>query len=170
MMNEVPLVGSMATGFGESNLHGPRANQPNIEEASKQFVSMLYSYMFQQMLESGSDEENGLFSGPHANMLMGFLDQEIGQKLAQSEGSGLADTLLRQLKAEDPTLDIGNADQSGKKVSDNAESPAFASLTESGNFIKEMMQKDLVIDEINPSTIDNSQQIMDELYKLNRRE
>lgn len=170
MIGEVPLVGTMATGFGENNPYAPRANQPNVDEASKQFVAMLYSYMFQQMRESGSDEENGLFSGPHANMLMGFLDQEMGQKLAQSEGAGLADALLQQLKTEDPNLDIGDADKSVAKTTQELDAPAFASLTDSGNFIKEMMQKDLPIEEINPASIDNSQQIMDELYKLNRRE
>jgi Rod binding domain-containing protein len=166
MLSEVPLVGSMATGFGGNDLQGPRANQPNIEEASQQFVSMLYSYMFQQMRESGADEEEGLFSGPHANMLMGFLDQEIGQKLAKSEGSGLADTLMQQLKTQDPSLNIDSA----STPSESSESPAFATLTESGNLIKEMMQKDVTPDAFNPSSIDNSQQIMGELYKLNRRE
>jgi len=170
MLSEVPLVGSMATGFGGNDLQGPRANQPNIEEASKQFVSMLYSYMFQQMRESGADEEEGLFSGPHANMLMGFLDQEIGQKLAHSVGSGLADTLLSQLKAEDPSLNTGTAMNAPANASENSESPAFAALTESGNLIKEMMQKDVASDAFNPSSVDNSQQIMSELYKLNRRE
>lgn len=170
MLSEVPLVGSMSTGFGGAELQGPRANQPDIEEASKQFVSMLYSYMFQQMRESGADEEEGLFSGPHANMLMGFLDQEIGQKLAHSEGSGLADTLLQQLKAEDPSLNTGAALNTPTNASESSQNPAFATLTESGNLIKEMMQKDVVSDEFNPSSIDNSQQMMSELYKLNRRE
>jgi Rod binding domain-containing protein len=160
----------MATGFGGGEMQAPRANQPNIEEASKQFVSMLYSYMFQQMRESGADEEEGLFSGPHANMLMGFLDQEIGQKLAHSEGSGLADTLMQQLKVEDPTLDAGNALSAPANASEASQSPAFATLTESGNLIKEMMQKDVDSDAFSPSGIDNSQQIMSELYKLNRRE
>ena len=181
-MTEVPLVGSVATGFGDK-LTAPRSNQPNIEEASQQFVSMLYSYMFQQMRESGSDEENGLFSGPHANMLMGFLDQEIGQKLAETDGSGLADALLRQMKAEDPTINVGdrvqlpgleNVGPESVKKADAPKACPLEMLTQTGNKIKEMMKKDPINElgsgMVAPPSIDNSQQIMDELYKLNRRE
>ena len=80
MIDNVPLVGSLSTGFGEGSVEAfaPTARTPNLVEASQDFVGMLYSYMFSQMRESSSDEEDGLFSGPHVNMLMGFLDQEIG--------------------------------------------------------------------------------------------
>ena len=149
MMNEIPLVGSMTAGFGAGGPTAPTVKTPNIEEASKDFVSMLYSYMFQQMRESGSDEEEGLFSGPHVNMLMGFLDQEVGKKLAHSEGKGLADSLLTQLQGN-------NAAQS--------EAEQVATLANVGNTIKEMTTDDVSLE----SEADTNQQMMDELYKLNQ--
>lgn len=149
MMNEIPLVGSMSAGFGAGGPIAPTVKTPNIEEASKDFVSMLYSYMFQQMRESGSDEEEGLFSGPHVNMLMGFLDQEVGKKLAYSEGKGLADSLLTQLN--------------GNKA-EQSEAEQVAALANVGNTIKEMTTDDVSLE----SEADTNQQMMDELYKLNQ--
>lgn len=149
MMNEIPLVGSMTAGFGASGPSAPTVKTPNIEEASKDFVSMLYSYMFQQMRESGSDEEEGLFSGPHVNMLMGFLDQEVGKKLAYSEGKGLADSLLTQLQ--------------GDKAA-QSEAEQVSALANAGNTIKEMTTDDVSLE----SEADINQQMMDELYKLNQ--
>lgn len=155
MIEQVPLVGSLTTGFGSGPVSAPTARTPNLEEASQDFVSMLYSYMFQQMRESGSDEEDGLFSGPHVNMLMGFLDQEVGKKLAQGAGAGLAATLRQQL----------GGDQAAAETSaEGADAPeAVEILSKAGNTIKELTQK-------SPEAIDNSKQIMDELYKINRRE
>lgn len=152
MIANVPLVGSVTTGFGDATVSAPTSRTPNIEEASKDFVSMLYAYMFQQMRESATDEEEGLFSGPHLNMLMGFMDQEIGKKLAYGEGKGLADTLLRQLQGETPA-----------EASPDAEEIAVETLSAAGNAIKEMTAK-------TPEMIDNSEQIMDQLYRLNRQE
>lgn len=149
MMNEIPLVGSMSAGFGAGGPSAPTVKTPNIEEASKDFVSMLYSYMFQQMRESGSDEEEGLFSGPHVNMLMGFLDQEVGKKLAYSEGKGLADSLLTQLQ--------------GDKAA-QSEAEQVSALANAGNTIKEMTTDDVSLE----SEADINQQMMDELYKLNQ--
>lgn len=154
MIDNVPLVGSVATGFGSAAVSAPTARTPNVEEASKDFVAMLYSYMFQQMRESASSEEEGLFSGPHLNMLMGFMDQEIGKKLAYGEGKGLADTLLSQLGGEPAAVSAQQAE---------AEDSSVEMLTEAGNTIREMTQK-------NPEMIDNSEQIMDQLYRLNRQE
>lgn len=165
MIGNVPLVGSLSTGFGDATVQAPTQKTPNLEEASKEFVSMLYSYMFSQMRESGSDQENGLFSGPHVNMLMGFLDQEIGKKMAYSEGSGLADALLRQLKREDPTAaenDKGSQN-SDVKSAQTTESAPLQKLTQASNQVQEMTQKA-------PVEIDNSQQIMEQLYNLNHRE
>ncbi|MBF2052351.1 MAG: rod-binding protein [Candidatus Sericytochromatia bacterium] len=155
MIDNVPLVGSVATGFGSAAVSAPTARTPNVEEASKDFVAMLYSYMFQQMRESASSEEEGLFSGPHLNMLMGFMDQEIGKKLAYGEGKGLADTLLSQLGGEPSAKPAQQAAE--------AEDARVETLTEAGNAIREMTQK-------NPEMIDNSEQIMDQLYRLNRQE
>ncbi|MEZ0374881.1 MAG: rod-binding protein [Candidatus Sericytochromatia bacterium] len=146
----MPLIGSMATGYGNNMATMPTAKTPNLEDASKQFVSMLYSYMFQQMRESGSDEEDGLFSGAHANMLMGFLDQEMGKKLADSEGSGLAQTLMGQLQQNAGGSEVEEAQ----------------SLTATGNNLRELTQDEVAggIEEDN-----SSNQMMDELYKLNQR-
>jgi len=158
MIDNIPLVGSLHTGFGGAEVSAPNAKTPNVEEASKDFVAMLYSYMFQQMRESGSDEEEGLFSGPHLNMLMGFMDQEIGKKLAHSEGKGLADALLLQLQGNL----VGDA-----PLTDLPESPRDAAaieiLAQAGNHLKEMTAK-------TPEMIDNSQQIMEQLYRLNGQE
>jgi len=157
MMNNVPLVGSLTAGFGDAGPMAPTAKTPNLKEASKDFVAMLYSYMFQQMRESGSDEENGLFSGEHANMLMGFLDQEVGKKMAHSEsGGGLSTALLNQLK------------QAGGEDPDAAsEAAQVKSLEAAGNTLRELTQDEtpaVIADEA-----DLDQQIMDELYKLNQR-
>lgn len=149
MIDSIPLVGSFASGFGAQGPSAPTEKTPNLEEASKDFVSMLYSYMFQQMRESGSDEEDGLFSGPHVNMLMGFMDQEVGKKLAHSEGKGLADALMRQLGA-DPSQ-TGATEQ-------------VAALNNAENSLREMTADDRSLD----SEADFNQQIMDELYKLNQ--
>jgi len=157
MMNGVPLVGSMTTGFGENMMPTvPSAKSPNMEEASQQFVSMLYSYMFQQMRESGSDEEEGLFSGPHVNMLMGFMDQEIGMKLAKTEGEGLSKSLLRQLQGDAKTAEGGEAEQ-------------IQALSAAGNTLRELTADDTSLGLTDGNDGDFSQQMMDELYKLNQR-
>ncbi len=166
MISEVPLVGNMNTGFGQNSIIAPTAKTPNLEEASEKFVSMLYSYMFQQMRESGADEEEGLFSGPHVNMLMGFLDQEIGEKLAASEGKGLADALMRQMDKtggrEAPMGELADASANPLSAADGANSDSLTVLTQAGNTIQEMTQKQ-------PDVVDNSQQIMDQIYKINQR-
>lgn len=156
MMNGVPLVGSMATGFGENMMPTiPSAKTPNMEEASQQFVSMLYSYMFQQMRESGSDEEEGLFSGPHVNMLMGFMDQEIGMKLAKTEGEGLSKSLLRQLQGDAEMAEGGEAAQ-------------IQALNTAGNSLRALADDDMSIGSTDEDDDDFGQQMMDELYKLNQ--
>lgn len=156
MIDNVPLVGSVATGFGAATASAPTARTPNVEEASKDFVAMLYAYMFQQMRESASSEEEGLFSGPHLNMLMGFMDQEIGKKLSYGEGKGLADTLLRQLQGDMPQVSEASSEAPSEESS-------LETLSEAGNLLKEMKSK-------SPEMIDNSEQIMDQLYRLNRQE
>ena len=107
MIGAVPLVGNMSVGFGANTPDVPTADMKDPKEATKEFVAMLYSYMFKTMRESASDEENGLFSGAHANMMMGFLDQEIGKQMAYKEGSSLADEVYEQMtgkKADEPVV------------------------------------------------------------------
>ena len=159
MIGNVPLVGSLTTGFGDASVMAPTVKTPNLEDASKDFVSMLYSYMFQQMRESGSDQEEGLFSGPHVNMLMGFMDQEIGKKLAYSEGKGLADSLFQQLGGSEAAVEAGPSAADANEVSQLTQ---VEKLTETGNAIRELTEE-------SPEMIDNSQQIMDQLYKLNQQ-
>lgn len=156
-MESVPLVGSVSTGFG-NNLASvaPTTKTPNLEEAAESFVAMLYSYMFQQMRESGSDEENGLFSGPHVNMLMGFLDEEVGKKIAQDDGKGLAGQLLEQM---------GGVPETNKAVAsvENAEAKteALESLSQATTTLKEVTQQ-------SPDRMVEEETIMDQLYRLNR--
>lgn len=215
MIDNVPLVGSLSTGFGDNTIATPNQKTPNLKEASQEFVSMLYAYMFSQMRESSmSDEEDGLFSGDHANMMMGFLDQEIGKKMAGAEGAGLSNALLRQLQQQnggdgsdssaeaitqangaglaelmqgqqkipalsgvDKTLaSLNKVDDLGNRASSDdffSSSPASGFLpmapTAAGGFQPPSlgnMNQPLTLDD---SGDDSSSQMMDELYKLNRR-
>ena len=157
MESSVPLVGSVSTGFGNNlAMTAPTTKTPNLEEAAESFVAMLYSYMFQQMRESGSDEENGLFSGPHVNMLMGFLDEEVGKKIAQDDGRGLAAQMLEQLGASP------KSDKSSAEPSQDVKNEALQQLTQAGNTLKDMTQQspDVVLKE--------EDSIMDQIYRLNR--
>lgn len=98
-MDNIPMIGSPSMGFGDGYPTIPNGSMQNVEEATQQFVAILYSYMFKTMRESSTDEENGLFSGDHSNMMMGFLDQELGQQMAtQNSGPGsLVDQVHQQL-------------------------------------------------------------------------
>jgi Rod binding domain-containing protein len=188
MIDNVPLVGSMSTGFGSGSIENmaPTARSSNIVEASHDFVGMLYAYMFSQMRENSSNEEDGLFSGPHVNMLMGFLDQEIGKQLASTQGDGLAKQMMTQLTGrqnndvtlentlpEDAASTLGKLDTrtegfSGPVVKGrfDVRSVGFSGPPVSGRFDT---RSEGIVEEL-PSNIDNSQQIMQELDKLNRRE
>lgn len=164
MMNDIPLVGSLATGFGNSAISTPNVKTPDLKQASQDFVAMLYSYMFTQMRESGSDEENGLFSGDHANMMMGFLDQEIGKKMAGSEGqNGLSGALMKQLQQQQ-----GSSDSEKEASLSGADAPLGAALANSVRDFGEdsMKNQPLTMDD---SEDNSSQQMLDELYKLNQR-
>jgi Rod binding domain-containing protein len=86
-------------------------------------------------------------------MLMGFLDQEVGKKMAHSEsGSGLSNALLRQLKGNQ--ADASAAEQ-------------VQGLQAAGNTLKELTAGDMPVAGEEDPKLD--QQIMDELYKLNQR-
>lgn len=215
MMNDVPLVGSLATGYGDGTIATPSVKTPNLKEASQQFVSMLYAYMFTQMRENGSDEEDGLFSGDHANMMMGFLDQEIGKKMAGSEGAGLASALERQLQQQQsqaagaegtdgaqgdaaltaikgsqmiPSLTgtdatLRSLQKVGALGDDNPDAAADDSMMSLSPASGAMVQPLMAVGINQPLTLgdmdqplnmddsenDSSQQMMDELYKLNLR-
>lgn len=212
MLENVPLVGSMATGFGDNTIATPTQKTPNLKEASEQFVSMLYAYMFQQMRESGGDEENGLFSGDHANMMMGFLDQEMGKKMAGAEGSGLANALYRQLQQQtgdsseaatagegadiaalakasskipsmtgvDATLrSLDQVDADGNAIHEEEADPMFSSSAASMAMMRPLNAESgftpLTLGNISQpmgfddaEEEDSSQQMLNELYKLNQ--
>lgn len=98
MLDKVALIGNVSAGFGDEMPMAPTAKTPNIEEATQDFVSLLYSYVFQEMRNSGTDEENSLFGGENAGMFMSFLDQAMGQELARTDGASLAKDMLKQLQ------------------------------------------------------------------------
>ncbi|MGE3726345.1 MAG: rod-binding protein [Candidatus Sericytochromatia bacterium] len=189
MMDNLPLVGSLSTGFGDGAINAPTARTPNLAEASQDFVGMLYSYMFSQMRENSSNEEDGLFSGPHVEMLMGFLDQEIGKELAGSQGGDLAKEMMTQMTGlQNPEQSLQSTLPSNASANMGAfdarlegvitERPAGAARFDErlegvvpgampvGRF--DTRSEGFASDE--PTSIDNSEQIMEELYKLNRRE
>lgn len=178
-MDNVPLVGSVTSGFGDNSIEAlaPSARTPNLVEATEDFVGMLYAYMFSQMRESSSNEEDGLFSGPHVNMLMGFLDQEIGKQLASSQGKDLAKELLNQISGGQPvaqtvppnaTSVLGKLDTRSIGQTDN---PLVNAPRTLGKLDTRQQGFEFESDElINPAAVDNSSQILEELYKLNRRE
>ncbi len=189
MIDNVPLVGSLTTGFGDGAINVPTARTPNLAEASKDFVGMLYSYMFSQMRENSSNEEDGLFSGPHVEMMMGFLDQEIGKELASSQGGSLAKEMMTQMTGlqnpeqslqstlpSDVAANMGKFDARLEGVITKRPDDAVrfderlegvvAGPLPTGRF--DTRSEGFASDE--PASIDNSEQIMEELYKLNRRE
>jgi Rod binding domain-containing protein len=176
MIENVPLVGSLSTGFGETSAaaFAPTARTPNLVEASQDFVGMLYSYMFSQMRESSSHEEDGLFSGPHVDMLMGFLDQEIGKQLAGTQGEGLAKEMLSQLSGGQPIEQAVPQNAASVLGRFDARREGFAAMPSvspvSGNF-DPRLEGVVAPPELPSAQIqDPSQEIMAELYKLNRRE
>lgn len=177
MLENVPLVGSVTTGFGDKSIEAlaPSARTPNLVEASQDFVGMLYGYVFSQMRESASNEEEGLFSGPHVNMLMGFLDQEIGKQLAATQGQSLAQELLNQLTGGKPVEQVAQntATVLGKldtRSIGQTENPALNTPRILGKLDTRQYGVVSQTDESpNPAEIDNANQILEALYELNQR-
>jgi Rod binding domain-containing protein len=106
-MEMTPLVGSIASGYGSQAPQGPEAtygeNTEDLKKASSDFVSILFSYMFQTMRgnpddQSEDEEKESLFGGENVGMFMGFLDQEVGKKFADQGGKDMVDALYYQLK------------------------------------------------------------------------
>lgn len=155
MLDKVPLIGSVGTGFGNNPLaSAPTVNTPDLETAAKDFVAMLYTKVFETMRTSHSDDENGLFSGEQSGMFMGYLDREIGRKFAHSrDGNGLASQLIRQLKQGLPQLEL-----EGKDLNDKA---SLQPGVEAGN---------KQIQEVEQSAInqDAPKEILAQLVKINK--
>lgn len=102
-----PLVGSVATGFGQSvEGIGHYKDDKELKEACKDFASILFSQMFTAMRgnpDEETDEEgksNSLFGGENMYMFLGFLDQEMGKKFSEQDGTDLINNLYHQLKGD----------------------------------------------------------------------
>lgn len=114
-MEMVPLVGSVTTGFGVNAPQAPvyAENEKGLKEASTDFISILFSYMFQNMRGNPDDNEEGsFFGGEHVDMFLSYLDQEVGKKFAEQGGADLVNALYHQLKGD--TV-IGNENPSSLK-------------------------------------------------------
>ena len=95
------LTSTVPSLIGQGALATPHGEGEKLKDACNSFVGVLYSYVFSQMRQGGDSEEEGsLFGGDNSQMMMGFLDQSIGQKLAETDGNGLSKQLLWQLKAQ----------------------------------------------------------------------
>lgn len=98
MIDPIPMVGSMSLGYGDAAPPAPTGEGPDLKEACKDFISILYSYTFEQLRSTENDDnEEGLFNGQDVSMFMGFFDQEVGKNIANREGGELADLLYEQL-------------------------------------------------------------------------
>lgn len=122
----VPLIGSAASGFGSDVPIPPELKYKNdddgLKKASKDFVSVMFSYMFGKMRGSDSDDEaedednvvsGKLFGGDNFSMFASYLDQEVGKKFTEQGGGELVNSLFNQLKAS------GNLDDSTKDKDKN---------------------------------------------------
>ncbi len=75
--------------------------QAQLKEQADQFAAVLYSEMFTEMREAGKnnddDDQDSLFGGGDTDMFMTLLDQKVGQTFSKQSGTGLADSLYKQL-------------------------------------------------------------------------
>lgn len=107
-MDMIPLVGSVATGYGDSIPEPVKYtdNDQGLKDASRDFIGVLFSYMFQTMRGSPDMQEEGsLFKGENLDMFMSYLDQEVAQKFADQGGADLVNTLYHQLKGDSLIID-----------------------------------------------------------------
>ncbi len=122
-----PLIGSVASGFGSAPPElSYKESDKDLKEASKDFTSILFSYMFSSMRgnpdDRETDEDGGggsLFGGENVDMFMGFLDQEIGKKFADQGGQDMVNALYHQLKGDKVYADekiIDKTDSKKKQV------------------------------------------------------
>jgi flagellar protein FlgJ len=82
-------------GLGE--LRGQIAANPDqvLQEAARQFESLLFDMMMKSMRQSVG--EGGLLDSEHSRTFTALLDQQFAQNLAASN-HGLADLMLQQIK------------------------------------------------------------------------
>jgi len=95
-----PITPSVPGLMGAGGPNLPTGEGKQLEEACEDFIGLLYGYMFGQMRSSstGEDAEEGaLFGGEYSQMLLGFMDQEMGKKLAKTSGGGLSQQLFWQM-------------------------------------------------------------------------
>ena len=105
-----PLIGSVSSGYGATPTppeFAYKESNKGLKDASRDFTSILFSYMFSSMRGNPDDREKdedggggGLFGGDNVDMFMGFLDQEIGKKFAEQGGKDMVDALFHQLKGD----------------------------------------------------------------------
>ena len=94
----IPPLGSTVPGLMGAGVATPAGEGKQLDEAVHDFVGLLYSYTFSQMRTPVDENDEGaLFGGANSQMFMGFLDQEIGKRIARAEGSGLAQQMLWQM-------------------------------------------------------------------------
>lgn len=123
---KTPLIGSVASGFGAAPPSPPelsyKESDKGLKDASRDFTSILFSYMFSSMRGNPDDrdEESGsLFGGENVDMFMGFLDQEIGKKFAEQGGQDMVNALYHQLKGDKVYEDEKNQNSDTKKSASN---------------------------------------------------
>jgi Rod binding domain-containing protein len=113
---KTPLIGSIASGYG-AEAPAPelsyKESDQGLKDASRDFTSILFSYMFSSMRgnpDDRPDDESGgsLFGGENVDMFMGFLDQEIGKKFAEQGGKDMVNALYHQLKGDNVYADEKN--------------------------------------------------------------
>lgn len=125
-MSQIPLIGSIASGYGDSNPEIKYAETASgLKTAAKDFTSILFSQMFSAMRGNPDDQEDdqehgvggGLFSGDNLQMFIGFLDQEVGKKFSEQGAKDMVDALYAQLKGNNVFKDEKLMEQN-KKASD----------------------------------------------------
>lgn len=105
LFNQIPKMNSLTAGG---------VAQPSLEEKKEilkgqveEFAGLLYSQLVREMREAAKDEEGeSLFGGGDTGMFMHIYDQQVGKVFAAQAGSGLKETLYRQLSSQ---LDTQNA-------------------------------------------------------------
>jgi Rod binding domain-containing protein len=106
---DVPLIGSVSTGFGdkvETIDKNKYSDDRELKEACKDFASILFAQMFEAMRGNPDEQKDedgisgSLFGGENMYMFLGFLDQEIGKKFSEQGGMELVNTLYHQLKGD----------------------------------------------------------------------
>lgn len=75
--------------------------QAQLKGQVEEFATFLYAQMFGEMRDAGKaegeEEEGSIFGGGDTNYFMHFLDESVGRSFIHQGGSGLSDSLYKQL-------------------------------------------------------------------------